>query len=253
MMMRRSAAGFAGVQDPAKRQSPFPETTSSPLERLLLQKRKDESLWENFFEKHRGIVYGICMKYVKNHDDALDLTQQSFINFFENYDSIRTSSQAYLKAIARNLSINFIHSQNRIDLTEGMDLITAGEGAAYGNAQSVGGAVQSALKKLDEYCRSYIYYISEGFKIHEIARIFGADEGKIRSDSARCRRRAIYAFYSTSQPDDKFSDIEHHFIDCYFKHAYWPKAKVMDRLRLSEKQFAVMHTEILRKLELYTT
>ncbi len=214
-------------------------------------KNDNETLWQNFFESYRGVVYCICFRYVKNHEDALDLTQKAFIKFFENYHHIRSSPPAYLKAIARNLSINFLKSQNGVDMTDCMDSLESADKIGIITAQSLGGAAHSALQQLDEYCRTFIYYLSLGFKIREIAQIFKADEGKVRSDSARCRRKAIYALYLTMDSHDQFSDAECCFIEYYFKHAYWPKEKVKEKMGLSETDFIVMLGEILKKLELY--
>lgn len=214
-------------------------------------KNDNETQWQNFFESHRGVIYCICLRYVKNHDDALDLTQQAFIKFFENYHHIRSSPAAYLKAIARNLSINFLKSQNSVDITDTMDSLQSIDTIGFASSQCLSGAAQCALQQLDEYCRAFIYYLSEGFKIREIAQIFSADEGKVRSDSARCRRKAIYALYGTMDSHAQFSEQERCFIEYYFKHAYWPREKVKEKMELSEKDFVTLLREVLRKLEVY--
>jgi RNA polymerase sigma factor (sigma-70 family) len=211
--------------------------------------KSNDDLWRDFFEEHRGVVYGICLKYVRNRDDALDLTQQTFIKFFENYDSIRTSSEGYLRTIARNLSLNFLSQERRIDRNEDIETLAERDKAESGFPFHVGGMIRSAFRKLDDYSRMVLFYLSEGFKIHEIARLLKADEGKVRSDSARCRRKAIYALYLSLDSKDLFSADERFFIECTFGHAHWSREKIRSATGLSEHQFTTMHEGVLRKLE----
>ncbi len=70
---------------------------------------KDKKMEEIYLRNHRKI-YDFLYKYTNNGDTAMELMQDTFLKFFENYRYLNLSEEKttmLLYSIARNTSINF--------------------------------------------------------------------------------------------------------------------------------------------------
>lgn len=69
------------------------------------------------YQKYQKLIYFIISKYITNVFDIEDLTQTVFINFFNNLEKIDLTKNIkyYLVTSAKNISLNFIKKQNRMD------------------------------------------------------------------------------------------------------------------------------------------
>ena len=69
------------------------------------------------YQKYQKLIYFIISKYITNVFDIEDLTQTVFINFFNNLEKIDLTKNIkyYLVTSAKNLALNFIKKQNKID------------------------------------------------------------------------------------------------------------------------------------------
>lgn len=64
-------------------------------------------------EKYQDAVFRLCMGYIHDEDDANDITQESFINAYQNLGKFRFDSKfsTWLYRIAMNMSLNHIRSK----------------------------------------------------------------------------------------------------------------------------------------------
>ncbi|MEM9019854.1 MAG: sigma-70 family RNA polymerase sigma factor [Planctomycetota bacterium] len=60
--------------------------------------------------RHRPLVYSICRRVLKNHDDALDVTQEVFLKFCQHASEIERDVTNWLAQCASNTSISYIRS-----------------------------------------------------------------------------------------------------------------------------------------------
>ncbi len=72
-------------------------------------KRGDDAAFEEFFYLLQPCIYRFLFRFNGNNEIAEDLTQETFIKFWQSRDKIDTtlSPVAYLYRIARNLSMNY--------------------------------------------------------------------------------------------------------------------------------------------------
>lgn len=78
--------------------------------------KKDEHIFMEMIEKHKGQFYRIAFSYTKNEHDALDVIQESVCKAYENLDKLKEIS--YLKTwfvrILINTAISMGKKQKRI-------------------------------------------------------------------------------------------------------------------------------------------
>lgn len=76
-------------------------------------KGNTEKAASEFVRRYKNFVYLVAFRYLKNHDDAEDITQEVFINAFEKLKYFRgeSSLKTWLYRIAVNKSKNFLRKR----------------------------------------------------------------------------------------------------------------------------------------------
>jgi RNA polymerase sigma-70 factor (ECF subfamily) len=77
----------------------------------------DLAAFDALMGRHERQIYGLCLGFVRNRDDALDLTQDVFVKAFENLAAFRGDARfrTWVYRIAVNHCINHVkkHSSRR--------------------------------------------------------------------------------------------------------------------------------------------
>ncbi len=86
-------------------------------ETLIARSREgDSSAFNELVTRHRSRIYMVTYSIIRNSDDALDLTQETFIRAWKSLKRLDGNTQflAWLSRIARNASIDLLRKkQNR--------------------------------------------------------------------------------------------------------------------------------------------
>ncbi len=86
-------------------------------ETLIARSREgDSSAFNELVTRHRNRIYMVTYSIIRNSDDALDLTQETFIRAWKSLGKLDGNTQfpAWLSRIARNASIDLLRKkQNR--------------------------------------------------------------------------------------------------------------------------------------------
>jgi len=81
---------------------------------LLAQFKKsgDNSLVGELYKRYSHLVFGVCLKYLKNEDEAKDAVLQIFENLLEDLKKHEISNfKSWLHSVARNHSLMFLRKQ----------------------------------------------------------------------------------------------------------------------------------------------
>ena len=84
----------------------------------------DVLAFDELMTRHERSVYRLCFRFVKNRDDAMDLTQDVFIKAFENLAAFRGDARfkTWIYRVAVNHCINYLKKNSR-DFVEVTDAI----------------------------------------------------------------------------------------------------------------------------------
>ena len=129
---------------------------------------------------------------VKNHLDAEDLLQHSFIDVFTNLHTFRYQSSigAWMKRIVVNNCINFLkRKQLQFDL---LDDVVAAEAPDFENEEprfSVDSIKEALFKLPDGYRVVFSLYMIEGYDHKEIAEILHITEATSKSQYSRAKKK----------------------------------------------------------------
>ena len=160
--------------------------------------RGDAEAFEEIYRRHVRRVYGLCLRMVRQHEEAEDLTHEVFLHLFRAVGSFRGESSftTWLHRLTTNHVL--MHFRKRKP-RRGLLAAENDEGAARAaaNLQSLTGtpsadsvALELAVEQLPPGYRAvFILHDVEGYEHDEIARMLGVATGTSKSQLHKARMR----------------------------------------------------------------
>jgi RNA polymerase sigma factor (sigma-70 family) len=145
---------------------------------------------EHLYKRFASKMYGVCLRYVANADDANDILQEGFIKVYKNLDKFRRegSFEGWVRRIFVNTAIEQFRKkvklynvdevqENTIEDKEltALDLLATKDIINIVNELSPG------------YKAVFNLHVIEGFSHKEIADMLGITEGTSKSQLARAK------------------------------------------------------------------
>ena len=172
--------------------------SSQESDQQLIQRVQsgDVGAFDLLIEKYKMRIYGVIYHMLGNHEDAADLSQETFIKVFKSIHSFRSKSNFYtwLYRIGVNSTLNFIKkrkdpflSLNEMDSSVEdqpvLKELTCREGVSRSmDREELQEKLNEALQKLSKEHRAVVVlHDIEGMKHQEIAKILGCSEATARS------------------------------------------------------------------------
>ena len=159
----------------------------------------DEWSKEFIYKNCYGYVRAITMRYVKNDNDAEELTNESFMRAFNKIETFSSNDEgerfeksfrAWLARIAVNISIDFLRAQKTF-----VALDNVAEGEYEQQHVDVSGNlhvedIMKLLLQLPEIQRTiFNLYEVEGYSHDEVAKLLGIPESTSRTYLTRAKQK----------------------------------------------------------------
>lgn len=155
----------------------------------------DMIAFEEVYNRHHRRVYAICLKMLKNANQAEDLTQDVFIQLHRKIGSFRGDSR--FTTWLHRLTVNqvLMHFRKRVvkhekttEDGETPDSIVVGSERPSKMPVVDKIALENAIKELPKgYKNVFILHDMEGFEHEEVARILGCSVGTSKSQLHKAR------------------------------------------------------------------
>jgi RNA polymerase sigma-70 factor (ECF subfamily) len=135
-------------------------------------------------------MYGLCLKYANDKDDAKDIMQDGFIKVFQKIDQFgdKGSFEGWVRRIMINTALEKYRSQvTMFSLDERMPVSDEGvQSTVIDNlsAEDLLGLIRQLTPK---YRMVFNLYAIEGYNHKEIAELLGISEGTSKSNLSRAR------------------------------------------------------------------
>ena len=160
--------------------------TKAETDKLLyLISKGDNNAFETLYVKTKNGVYSFLYTYVHNHADTEDLMQTVYLKIKTNISQYKkgTNGNAWILQIAKNLALNKIKKESRVQLEE--DIVTPD------HTQEFGGTVTDAMERTlsEEEQRIITLHVLWGYKHREIADIIGSPTGTVTSKYKRAIKK----------------------------------------------------------------
>jgi RNA polymerase sigma-70 factor, ECF subfamily len=139
-------------------------------------------------ERHRRPVYQLCYRFVNNHEDASDLSQDVFIRAFRGLKNFKghSSLATWLYRIAVNVCLNRVNVKQHVSepIDDRHDLDDGSESAAERVLRAERAAqVRRAVARLPQKQRAaLVLRIYQDLSHQEIAAILGSTVGAVKAN-----------------------------------------------------------------------
>ena len=152
-------------------------------------KKNDRKAQLRLYNQYCDAMFCVSVRFLKNKDDAMDVTQESFIKAFKKLDQYKgeVTFGAWLKRIVINNCIDFLKSKHQVhqSLDEGYLHISADEDWTVEDKICID-EVKNTIETLPEkYKYVVMLYLIEGYDHSEISEILKIPETTSRTQLMR--------------------------------------------------------------------
>lgn len=151
-----------------------------------------EAEFEQILSEYKSALYGTAFAYLNSNSEIDDVVQETFIEFYYKYDTIRDKTRigAWLCGVCRNIALKKLRAERftlSLDCAAGRK--TADPADLYEKADQKR-AVRAAIQRLSGPVAETVslYYIT-GMSVAKIAEYLGVPQGTVKSRLYEGRRK----------------------------------------------------------------
>ena len=156
--------------------------------------QKSRKAFEELYRKFSPFVYGICMRYAKNRDEAQDILQDCFIKIMNKIGDYRFegSFEGWVRRMAVRESLNYLKMTRGVffDIDE-EDEIVEDLSPDIVSDMSAKEMLEAISELPDGYRTIFNMYVIEGYQHSEIAEILNISESTSRSQLKKAREQLM--------------------------------------------------------------
>ena len=159
-------------------------------------KRNDRKCQKAFVDRFSPYLFGVCRRYISDHEKARDCLQESLIQILTNinkYDE-RGAFKAWAARVAATQCLQFIRREKRhitLDISESPE---PSKDEEISNRLEVKDILKFLETVPEKYKIAINLFIIEGYSHKEISEQLGITESSSRSLVARARKMVTQAF-----------------------------------------------------------
>jgi RNA polymerase sigma-70 factor (ECF subfamily) len=158
---------------------------------LKASRKGDPRAQARLYEMFAGRLYGVCLRYAQNEDDAKDILQEGFIKIFDKLRQYKNkgSLEGWMRKIIVNTALEKIRKENRFMVVE-EDAFLDYDHYKYEHILEELGEKEllEMIRELSpQYRMVFNLYAIEGYSHKEIAQQLNISEGTSKSNLSRAR------------------------------------------------------------------
>ncbi|MEM7367768.1 MAG: RNA polymerase sigma factor [Bacteroidota bacterium] len=153
-------------------------------------KRGDATFQKALYQRYYRLMFGVCLRYTDNQEDAQDILQEGFIKVYSNIQSFRGqgSFEGWVRRIMVHTSIEHYRRNSRYFM---VDIKEAGPMEFDGDALS--GLSREEILRLVQnlpagYRTVFSLYVIEGYTHQEISLMLDISIGTSKSQLSRAKK-----------------------------------------------------------------
>lgn len=168
----------------------MPDKLSSFIEQF---QEGNHLVFEKIYQVLAPKMFGVCLRYAADKDEAKDILQESFIKIYHQLKNFRNegSFEGWAKRVVVNTALEYFRSKTKWkniafeDSEEVFDIESEDDILGYLSNQEI---LQLIQELPPSYRLVFNLYVFEGLKHREIAEQLGIGEGTSKSNLADARR-----------------------------------------------------------------
>jgi len=150
----------------------------------------NRQIQEIFYKKYASKMYGVCLRYSGNVEDANDLLQEGFIKVFKNLGKFRGdgSFEGWVRRIFVNTSIEHFRKKVKLyNVSEVQENTIEDIELNVLDSMAEKDIISLVHELSPGYKAVFNMHVIEGYSHKEIAEILGITEGTSKSQLARAK------------------------------------------------------------------
>ena len=156
-------------------------------------KANDAKAQKLLYDTYSAVLFGICLRYASDYNEAEDILQEAFIKIMTKIDSYlgQGSFEGWMKRIVVNTAITHYHQSGKHKHHYELEEIQSTSMAPreFSDYEFTAEEMMNVIKDLpDGYRMVFNMYAIEGYKHKEIAEMMGVDVSTSKSQYSRARK-----------------------------------------------------------------
>jgi RNA polymerase sigma-70 factor (ECF subfamily) len=135
----------------------------------------------------------ICLRYTRNHEDAIEVLHNGFLKVFKNihtYDVSRASLYTWIRTIIINSAIDFVRQRGKFHTNIELEKVEEPAIDADAIQRMSAQEVLQLVQKLSPATQTvFNLYVVEGYNHREIANLLGISEGTSKWHLSEARKQ----------------------------------------------------------------
>lgn len=162
-----------------------------PEHELVAECKKGNPVYQRaLYQQYYRKMYGVCLRYANDADDAQDVLQEGFIRVFGKLDSFRGtgSLEGWIRRIMVHTSIEYYRRKSRYFMVDIEAATREADIEMDGLAQMGRAEILQQIQALPPGYRTvFNLYAIEGFSHQEIGEMLNISEGTSKSQLSRAK------------------------------------------------------------------
>lgn len=161
------------------------------LEQLIIKcQKQDIQAQSDIYNLYASKLFTLCLKYSKNHAEAQDNLQDSFLTIFKKISQYKGkgSFEGWMKRIVINTALQRYRKEGVLDVIKDNDIKDEIVEVEVETEEISLDFLLSIIQQLpDKYRLVFNLYVLDGFSHKEIAKMLNISEGTSKSNLSRAR------------------------------------------------------------------
>jgi len=151
-------------------------------------KKQERNAQEELYRIYAAKLFGLCLKYSGNHQQAEDNLQDGFVTIFEKIHQYKDegSFEGWMKRVLINTALQK-HRQQKVYSITNENNIQEEEVEVETDELSFNFLLECVQSLPDRYRQVFNMYVMDGYSHREIAELLKISEGTSKSNLARAR------------------------------------------------------------------
>jgi RNA polymerase sigma-70 factor (ECF subfamily) len=152
--------------------------------------RGDRKMQYELYQRYSPKMFGVCLRYAGNTEEAEDVLQEGFIKIFKKIDSFRSegSFEGWIRRIFVNTAIEHFRRKSYLQpITEREESTVEGKYVSVLDSLAEKDIIKLVQQLSPGYRTVFNMYVVEGYTHKQIADILGISEGTSKSQLSRAK------------------------------------------------------------------
>jgi len=152
--------------------------------------RGDRKMQRELYQRYAPKMYGVCLRYASNSEEAEDILQEGFIKIFNKIGSYRGegSFEGWIRRIFVNTAIEQFRKKTYLQpITDIEEQTVEGKYLSVLDSLAEKDIIQLVQQLSPGYRTVFNMYVIEGYTHRQIAETLGISEGTSKSQLSRAK------------------------------------------------------------------